>query len=394
MGEVQELRDQVEALIRRWHVYEVDRGGRPVIDFDCSPDRAPRRYRPVESRLEVYQELTRLRATAAEIGSGARQIGEVIRAHRAYAGALLGRRDPLYTYLRDTQGCDAEGWPEEHILQVRDLAVKALEGLGVRWGRDLNRDLLALEQPITGEEAAELIPAAARSLEPVVRELVRSTAKYSVRVQPDDVDDFWAYWLDGAGQDVRLRINQRYATFTMVQVRQFALHELLGHALQYASYTQVCAEDPDVPWVRLMSVNLPYQFMLEGLAQALPLFVTPSDAALVARVRLAHYLQLVRGELHLAVNAGVPLIECANHARARVPYWTDATISDTLTERSANPLLRSYLWSYPAGLDWWAALADSADDQARDRVLQAVYRRPLSPVQLERLAGQATSALK
>jgi hypothetical protein len=49
------------------------------------------------------------------------------------------------------------------------------------------------------------------------------------------VDAYWAYWLDGAGQRVRLRLNMPNATFTKVQARQFALHEVLGHGLQGAS---------------------------------------------------------------------------------------------------------------------------------------------------------------
>jgi len=380
---VTELRDRVEEVIRSWDALEVARGGRPVIDYDCAPD--PRPVSPAPSRLDVYQQLTQLRARAAEIGAGARDVADVVKAHRSYVGALLGRRDPLSTYLRDTQGCEAEERPEEHIQGVLDRARRAVEDLGLSWGPDLNRRLLRLEGSVSTEEAAEQIPQIARKLDPAVRELVGSTAEYRVRVEAAEVDDYWAYWLDGAGRDVRLRLNLRHATFTAVLVRQFAQHELLGHALQSASYAQACDENPDVPWVRLLSVNLPYQMMLEGLAQAMPLFLTPDDAALVARVRLTHYLQLVRAELHLAVNTGVPLTECANHARARVPFWTNATISDTLTDRSADPLLRSYLWSYPAGVDWWVKLADEGDAETRKHVLQKAYQRPLTPAQLDQL---------
>jgi hypothetical protein len=86
-----------------------------------------------------------------------------------------------------------------------------------------------------------------------------------------------------------------------VVARQFALHEVLGHALKSASYFARCA-DEDVPWVRLMSVHAQQQVLFEGLAQALPMFVTPDDAPLITRVRLAHYTQLMRAELHIAIN--------------------------------------------------------------------------------------------
>ncbi len=95
--------------------------------------------------------------------------------------------------------------------------------------------------------------------------------------------------------------------------------------------------------MRLLCVHTPYQVMLEGLAQALPLLIASDDQQLVARVRLDHYLQLVRAELHLAVNAGHSVEKCVKHARRRVPWWTDETIGEELTDRGANPMLRSYL---------------------------------------------------
>ncbi len=113
MSDAKQLRDQAERVIRSWHAYEISRNGRPVIDFECTPQTEP--VPPATSRIEVYRELTRLRAVAAESGAAARDVGDVVRAHRAYVGALLGRRDPLQTYLRETQGCAAEGWPEQHI---------------------------------------------------------------------------------------------------------------------------------------------------------------------------------------------------------------------------------------------------------------------------------------
>ncbi len=191
---------------------------------------------------------------------------------------------------------------------------------------------------------------------------------------------YWAYWLDGSGRELRLRLNVRHATFTKVTVRQFALHEVLGHGLKAASYTARSAAE-DVPWVRLLSVHSPHQILLEGLAQTLPLFVTPDDEAVLTRVKLEHYSYLVRAELHLAINSGTSVEQCAEHARARIPWWTDDAIGDALTDRSADPLLRSYLWSYPAGQDWFTHLS-TADPTVWRPILRAAYRRPLTTTDL------------
>ncbi|WP_146778809.1 hypothetical protein [Actinomadura craniellae] len=366
------VRDEAEQIIRAWNAYETRRTGSPVIDFDCHPtgDEAE----PAADRLEVYRRLTELRA----IADG--PVAVRLDADIAYLGALLGERAPLAGYVRATQGCDTAGWPQEYVTHRADQARTALDGLGIGWDADTATALEQAEGPIDAEEAPEAIRQAAAEYEPAVRQATGSDAPYTLKIENADVDAYWAYWLDGAGDQVRLRLNTRNSRFTKVSARQFALHEVLGHGLQSASLSaQATAQD--VPWVRLLSVHAPQQVMLEGLAQAMPLLITPDEEILTARVRLDHYTQLVRAELHLAINDGAPITECAQHARRRIPWWSDAAIADALTDRSTNPELRSYLWAYPAGIDWFAALAE-ADARVIREVLHAAYRAPLTPTDL------------
>jgi len=255
-----------------------------------------------------------------------------------------------------------------------------LDDLGIAWGRSTLRDLISAEGPIDADAAPDAIRQAAAEVEPAVRRLVDTEAPFRLTIEATDVQAYWAYWLDGSGRELRLRLNVRHATFTKVTVRQFALHEVLGHGLKAASYTARSAAE-DVPWVRLLSVHSPHQILLEGLAQTLPLFVTPDDEAVLTRVKLEHYSYLVRAELHLAINSGTSVEQCAEHARARIPWWTDDAIGDALTDRSADPLLRSYLWSYPAGQDWFTHLS-TADPTVWRPILRAAYRRPLTTTDL------------
>lgn len=223
-----------------------------------------------------------------------------------------------------------------------------------------------------------------------VREFTGTDARFDLTIESVDVDDYWSYWLDGAGTQVRLRINTRRARFTEVKARQFALHEVLGHGLQYASLAAQCRDGP-VTWVRCLSVHAPHQVLFEGIGQALPLFVAADDVELVRRVRIGHYLALVRGELHLMLGDGSTVEECVRFARRSVPTWTNEEIADLLADRGANQLLRSYLWAYPAGLDWFAALADRGNRVTVHEVIRAAYRAPLTPRQLTSLwpAGPA-----
>jgi hypothetical protein len=380
------LRDAVEGTLRAWDAYETSRGTDPVVDFDCAPTCEP--VAPVPDRLAAMERLTEHLRDA--LAAGDEMTAVRVRADIAYLSALLGERWPLSEYLAATQGCAAAGWPDDHLTALRERAQGALAALGVGWGPGTADELRHVEAPVDPAEAPERIRAAAAELEPVVRALTATDAPYRLSVETVDVDAYWAYWLDGVGQDVRLRFNRRNVVFTEARVRQFAQHEILGHALQSASWTAAAAAH-DVPWVRLPSVHVPYQVLLEGLAQALPLFATPDDELLTARIRLEHYLQLVRAELHQAVNAGAAVADLAAYARARVPWWTGEHIADTLTDRSTHPLLRSYLWAYPAGIDWFVNLADHADRPTAERVIRAAYERPLTPTDLAELwpAGPA-----
>ncbi|NEA23502.1 hypothetical protein [Actinomadura bangladeshensis] len=373
------LRDEIESTLRAWHAYETGRGSVAVIDFDCAPTPTP--TEPAASRLAVYERLTALHTRASQ--AGATRLTARLTADLAYLGALLGEHRPLNDYVQATQGCPAAGWQDGYITHRGDQARQALAALGIQWGPDTVRDLNAVEGPIETDEAPGAIRQAADDYEQAVRQATGSTAPFNLTIQTTEVDAYWAYWLDGAGDKVRLRLNLRRASFTKVAARQFALHEVLGHGLQGASWSARAAAE-EVPWVRLMSVHAPQQVLLEGLAQALPLFIAPDDELLLTRTRFDHYNQLVRAELHLALNDGASIAELADHARFRMPWIKDAAIADLLTDRGANPQLRSYLWAYPAGLDWFANLADT-DQPTRTTVLQAAYRDPLTPSDLESL---------
>lgn len=388
------LRDKIENALRSWNAHEVGRGAKPIIDFDCHPEDS--HIAPATGRLGAYTQISELLENAEE--SGDKTLTERLTADRSYLAALMGERLPLTDYVLATQGCHAAGWPADYISERGEIARKSLDSLSVPWGPGLMSELEELCGPVDVADASDLIRQAADEHEPAVRQATGTQAPYRLATEIADVDDYWSYWLDGAGQDVRLRLNIRNARFTRTECHQFALHEVLGHGLQNASYAERCAREC-VPWVRMTSIHALHQVLLEGLAQAMPLFITPDDEVLIARVRLVHYTQLVRAELHLAINSGMSIDECAAHAISRAPWWKEEYIGDFLADRGANPRLRSYLWAYPAGIDWFTALAAEADQATIDRVLRAAYRAPLTPSDLSalwpagpRIGGPGTTA--
>lgn len=378
-----QLRDQVEHTIRRWHALEEASGGAPVIDYDCAPPSNPIEAYP--DRFAALDELVQLRHQADDDTAIAAQL----EAHTTYLRALLGEQNSLDDYVRRTQRCSARGWSPDYITHRGDLARSALSSLDIIWDVDTWHRLRELEGDCPVDDPSVAIRQFADKFEPAVRTLTGSHAEFTLTIEAVRVDAYWSYWLDGAGHDARLRINLANASLTANDAYRFALHEVLGHALQYASLA-AHAKAHDVDWPRLLSVHCPHQVLFEGLGQVLPLVAEPDNELVSARVRLDHYLQLVRAELHLLINNGEAVSTCRDHALRRVPFWTDAMIARELSDRSANPQLRTYLWAYPAGIDWFVNLHEAGGTLTTE-VLHEAYKRPLEPHELRTLwpAGPA-----
>ena len=367
-------RDEVERLVRGWHDFEVKSGASPVIDFDCAPHVEGE---IVEGRFDVLRRLTALRSNADD------PTVDIVDAHAAYLGALLGERLDLDPYVRRTQGCPAPGWTSAHLDGVITAAKEALARVDVAWNDRTRVALNALSPNVDAADAGEVIRGYAAKHEQAVRLLTGATADFELDVETVHLDAYWSYWLDGEGRRARLRVNAQTASFTELDAYRFALHEVLGHALQYANLTAT-AESTDTAWPRQLAIHCPHQVLFEGLAQVLPLAVSRDDDLVNARTRLDHVTQLVSAELHVMVNAGAAPATCREHAAQRVPFWGDGDVASILRDRALDPQLRSYLWAYPAGLDWFLAAHDAGGSVFRD-VLQAGYQRPLVPRELEQL---------
>jgi len=373
------LRDAVEETVRRWDALERSRGEPPVIDFDCAlPGQTPR---PFESRFAVLDALSRLRIETDAQHQPALSVH--LDAHIAYLRALLGEQLPFDAYITLTQGCLPRGWTQDYVNYRASIAQDALGSVGVSWDEHTWRNIQALSEQLPAADVGAAIAEYAGKYESSIRRLVETDADFNLIIEDVEVDAYWSYWLDGAGYDTRLRINKSRASFSRVDAYRFALHEVLGHALQYSSFTAQ-AEVNTVEWSRILAVHCPHQVLFEGLAQVLPWIASPDDGIVIARTRVDHFMNLVRGQIHTLINSGATVVDCRDLARRQVPWWTDEEIARELYDRSRNPQFRSYLWSYPAGIDWFVRLVEAGGTMLAE-VLREAYKRPLTPRELHEL---------
>ncbi|MGH3720613.1 MAG: hypothetical protein ACRDRI_17560 [Pseudonocardiaceae bacterium] len=380
------LRDEVERTIDDWNWYEIERRGTGIITYDCSPDdyqASPR------DRLTTLERLESLAITAAQ--QGISELATVIRSNITYLRATLGERLSLSEYIKATQGSEIGRWRPDYLDERRTIALERLDTIGIPWNKGTRTEVENFGGALSITDVPDALRQEADRLLPDARKATGTTADYELSIELVDIDAYWAYWIDGVRDQAHLRLNRKNSSFTPTRIKQFAVHEILGHALQFASFYATCTKGP-TSWLRKFSVFGNHQLMFEGLAQALPLFITPDDHRLLAHVHLDHYLQLIRAELHVAINDGTGVQECAALARRLVPFWTNDNIADILADRSVDPLLRSYLWSYPAGVDWFVALAEDAPDSMQRTVLRACYEAPRTPAQLHALWPERQSS--
>jgi hypothetical protein len=373
------LRDAVEEALRRWDALERSRGETPVIDFDCAPPADT--PRPFDNRFAALDQLTRLRAEA-----NAQHKPVLIAhldAHIAYLCALMGQQLPFDEYISITQGCAPRGWTWDYMEQRAGIAKDALGSLGIAWDEHTWRNLRSVSEQLPASEVGAAIADYADKHESNVRRLVDTAAEFNLTIEDVELDAYWSYWLDGSGHDTRLRINKNKASLSHIDAYRFALHEVLGHALQYSSLTAQ-AEFNTVEWPRILAVHCPHQVLFEGLAQVLPWIASRDDEVVVARTRIDHFMNLIRGQIHILINSGVTAADCRDLAHRQVPWWTDDEIARELYDRSRNPQFRSYLWSYPAGMDWFIRLVEEGGATPTE-VLREAYKRPLAPSELHEL---------
>lgn len=354
---------------------------RPAI-VDYAPA-SPRDETPVLARWDVRERLIELQNEAPNTAAHQR-----IDAHLAYLDATCGVREPLTTYVQRTQGLTPHEAPEAYVQELQSRLQVSLGDLGLTFADDLPEALENAEGLVRIEDIPELFRDILATWKPTFDAYVRQTGDWSLDIEIVEIDDYWSYWVDGIGSSFRLRINRRNARFTSVLATQFVFHELLGHASQLDAWRRSSEAGAVTPWRIYSSVHTPHQPLLEGLAQALPLFVNEAaDAPLLLRIQLSHFMQLARNQIHVWAESVNDLRAIIDRATQLVPWWTPDKIVREIQDRSVNPLLRSYLYAYPAGLDFFTRASCHLDESARQSLVERCYAEPLFPSELESLTG-------
>jgi hypothetical protein len=369
----------IEALIA-WDKLERENHSNAILDFNLldGSDIAEKSYR---NRLEVLQDLELMASSITDD-----KVEKRVTAHITYLRALMGQQFDFETYIRKTQRLPLVFYEDDYIHLHAEKTRKTIEALNGPFDSSVFDHLNKLESTLPSGDVEDYFQESFRRHKSFLWQQVQSEVDFPVKIETVDVDAYWWCWVDTWQQQFRLRINTKHGNYTPTKALLMVYHELLAHCCQMAIWKEQIAQGKmDRIW-GLTTVHSPEQFLFEGIAQTLPLFIPieqTQNPILQARLRLSHFGSLINNNLHVMINEGKSVEECLDYARQLAPWMKPEDIAEDLASRSNNILFRSYQYVYPGSFDFFLTLADTLSTERKKEFLATCYHEVLYYEDLE-----------
>lgn len=414
---------ELVALYRAWDSLERARFANSVIDFDLAPQDA---FPAFKSREEVLQaletqqrNLQSLEDTAADEDAEAEArrraatslLHSRLRASATLLRAWLGETFEFDPFIRSTLGIEPREFGEEEIERKRNEVNALLQReFNISFRRQDFKEFEAdfkLQDSSAFDEhfrllRARWLPILLSRLDFPEEEFRRYTIDFSLTKE----DAYWKNWISGnlSQHRIQLRVNvhPRHHWYKGSS-ELLTIHEYCGHAVQMVNWHRRI-EAAKMPRVfGILTVHFPDQFLLEGLAEALPYLLPTPDHNLETQTQvfreLQYYTLMVFNNLHLLANGhalqaardaafrtNVGPEAALHYALERLPFTDAQLIEKEIRDRTQNPLFRCYQYVYGTAkrsfLDAFAGLTSEDSNQ----LLRWVYDGPMTPQQFEAAA--------
>lgn len=365
--------DRYVDIIVAWHQLEQQLDAPEIIDFNLlEADQSPVEF---ENRYQVYQALLNLLKTVDDD-----KFRKKVTAHLYYLRALMGQQIPFAEYIENTQHIPVKYFDEDYLDAARRELISALTPLKINYGDSIYDDLEAVDEVIPNESLEAFFKEQFAKNRGYLEAALNRPVDYKLRIEMTSVDAYWSNWVDGWGDNFRLRINTFAGNYTRARSIQLVYHELLAHCAQMAIWKEQIDQGQMSKIWGLTTVHGPEQFLFEGLAQTLPLFLeneVTRDPVLIAQIYFARYSKLVWNNLHIKINSGESLEDCLTYATERLPWLKQQRILSGLESRSNHILFRSYLYVYPSSMDFFLELAYYKSSKGNHNLFEPLYYKVL-----------------
>jgi hypothetical protein len=382
-----DLDTALTSLLMGWHRLERGLKDQDIIDFNLIGRHSKTTFK---SRLQVLDEIKRLRPLVHDDKSPA---AKRLSAHETYLRALMGEKTSFPDYILNTQGIPVRVFSNTYLAKRRGGLERMLAELNISFDDKTPDAFRQKEKSVPISRSPNEFSSMLTTHRKYVEAITSTKFAFDIKMEFVSLDKYWTYWVDGVTNKFRLRFNRHKIKhpFTRSQVTQYVYHELLAHCGQMSGWRSQIKAGKLAKYFGLTTVHSPEQFLLEGVAQTLPLFIKNADTEdpfLRARVYLSHYRSLVNNNVHIMINDGRSIEECVAYVARHIPYEADADIAPGLASRANNILFRSYQFVYPSSFDFFVDCAERLPDHAARQLISTTYRWPCTFDQLTHLSAR------
>lgn len=374
---------------RGWDEFEKGFSKNEIIDFDLTPSTDTTKW---TSRIEILEYLRNLYRQLKPEDQEQAFLKAKINASIFFLRASLGEQIPFEKYIENTLGVTAALFEQTEIEEVKERIAKLLAEVGIK---------LRPEDKARFEEIYVMYdPQLIRSKieEAVSRWLLKLQSFIEVSplmdVKTDFVseDAYWANWVsvsikDGVKFKINLHPRIRYLKGSPTIL---AVHEFCGHIIQGQTWIQQIKSGHMNEACGLITVHGPEAFVTEGVASILIRLLVP-DEELSNDEKLTRefitYRNHVYNNAHYMINTGVSFDEVYRYMADYLPFDSAYKIESEIRDRSINPLLRAYQYSYGISEKYFMRILKLPFLKQKE-ILQTLYRKIFTKNQIDLMFQQ------
>lgn len=270
--------------------------------------------------------------------------------HIAILKALSGQRTPIDKYVKKTMGCSPLVFCEKDIQNVIEAITHLANIIGCSCDHFLHTKHPVEEVLFDTKDVVQKFRERFTILGQSFKKEFGIGTDFRLEIQQVEEDAYWSYWVDGINGEYRLRLNRSEKKYTLSEVDQFVLHELVAHCCQMASWQESVKKQELETAEVITSVHTYEQPLLEGIAQALPLMMTSFHDPLVQGRALRDLLhQMLLSKIYLAIETGAdPITQISSYSKF-LTIENEERFLRNLFQYQNTPQLRAYMHAYPLG---------------------------------------------
>lgn len=374
----QELDIQLCNFMISWDALERSLNGYDIIDFNLCNVEFSKPLSTPSSRLDALAEGYKLlEKVEGELGTQDYNFKK-LNSSITCLNIICGKRIELSEYIEKTLGFAPQLYHKDYLYGIlNDIMVEAINHK-IDFDKLVNNQIEELRYGPDKEDIIEAFTSEFASQKNLFHNEFGLDFDFDLKFEFVDVDAYWSYWIDGTGNQYRLRFNRSDRQYLQSEITQFCLHELIAHCGQASSWRKNIIAKKLPHFAGLLSIHSCEQVLLEGLAQGLPLLLDKYEGSLVClRAKKDLLRQLALNNCYIRAESGLDVDEIFKEYNEIFPATNIDRLVKDVSNQQRNPNLRSYMFSYPKGFEMVYEISAEKDFNKVDNFINSAFNKPM-----------------